>query len=504
MAGSEILEVAIGLVFIFLIASLVASTIRETIEAWLKTRAVHLERGLRQLLVDPKGTGVTKELFDHPLLFGLFPGQYEPGKQLTGFKMRAPASLLRRLLSLTPKPDAQAPDQRLAYSSNLPNYIPSRNFALALMDLVSNSGSEGKSSAAPLSLESIRAGAMALPEGTIRQAMVVALAEAGNDIDRARASIEAWFDGNMDRVSGWYKRETQWILLVIGLVIAAFLNVDALRIAHDLSVNNKLRQDVVAQAVRTNAEFKDNPALRMTEEQLRGQLTGLSEVIGWARLSRAAEAKIAAKERARREACGNLPLPNGSDNRRTTCEEAHPVPSHFGLILPHIPGRIPGWIITALAISLGAPFWFDLLNKFMVIRSTVKPYEKSPSEGSEDRAGAASPAAQLAPRHGAGSQSQGAGQAAAPPTPALVRLRLAIDAHGIDLSSLVVTSNGEKVAVMSENDVALAEVPLHVGESNSVLAEAKPDDGTTTLRRWTKVIVPTLNSEAEPMLAKLV
>jgi hypothetical protein len=34
---------------------------------------------------------------------------------------------------------------------------------------------------------------------------------------------------------------------------------------------------------------------------------------------------------------------------------------------------------------LGAPFWFDVLNKFMVIRSTVKPYEKSPPEASEDR-----------------------------------------------------------------------------------------------------------------------
>jgi hypothetical protein len=41
--------------------------------------------------------------------------------------------------------------------------------------------------------------------------------------------------------------------------------------------------------------------------------------------------------------------------------------------------------VTILAISLGAPFWFDLLNKMMVIRSTVKPREKSREEGSEDR-----------------------------------------------------------------------------------------------------------------------
>ena len=45
---------------------------------------------------------------------------------------------------------------------------------------------------------------------------------------------------------------------------------------------------------------------------------------------------------------------------------------------------IPGWVMTALAISLGAPFWFDTLNKFMVVRSTVKPREKSQAEASKD------------------------------------------------------------------------------------------------------------------------
>jgi hypothetical protein len=47
--------------------------------------------------------------------------------------------------------------------------------------------------------------------------------------------------------------------------------------------------------------------------------------------------------------------------------------------------RILGWLLTIFAVSLGAPFWFDVLNKFIVIRSTVKPREKSPEEGSEDR-----------------------------------------------------------------------------------------------------------------------
>jgi hypothetical protein len=41
---------------------------------------------------------------------------------------------------------------------------------------------------------------------------------------------------------------------------------------------------------------------------------------------------------------------------------------------------LAGWVMTALAISFGAPFWFDTLNRFMVVRSTVKPQEKSKTE----------------------------------------------------------------------------------------------------------------------------
>jgi hypothetical protein len=47
--------------------------------------------------------------------------------------------------------------------------------------------------------------------------------------------------------------------------------------------------------------------------------------------------------------------------------------------------KVIGWLITALAISLGSAFWFDTLNKIIVIRSTVKPHEKSQEEASEDR-----------------------------------------------------------------------------------------------------------------------
>ncbi len=46
---------------------------------------------------------------------------------------------------------------------------------------------------------------------------------------------------------------------------------------------------------------------------------------------------------------------------------------------------ILGWLLTAFAASMGAPFWFDVLNKVMEIRSTIKPKEKSPEEATQDK-----------------------------------------------------------------------------------------------------------------------
>jgi hypothetical protein len=45
--------------------------------------------------------------------------------------------------------------------------------------------------------------------------------------------------------------------------------------------------------------------------------------------------------------------------------------------------KVGGWLLTAIAISLGAPFWFDVLNRFMIVRSTVKPQQKSHEQASQ-------------------------------------------------------------------------------------------------------------------------
>jgi hypothetical protein len=41
--------------------------------------------------------------------------------------------------------------------------------------------------------------------------------------------------------------------------------------------------------------------------------------------------------------------------------------------------KLIGLLLTMMAISFGAPFWFDMLNRVTVIRSALKPQQSEPS-----------------------------------------------------------------------------------------------------------------------------
>ena len=326
MFGSPILDVTIGLILVYLLLSLIVTATREGLEGWLRSRAGHLERGIRTLLQDLDGSKLAKSVYEHPLIYGLYANRYEPPEG-GGNKIR------RR--------------------STLPSYIPARNFALALIDIVARGPKTAAAPATPdtaekLSLVSLRKSAQNLDNEPIRRALLSAIDMGQANLEQVQANLEEWYDSSMDRVSGWYKRETQLILILLGVAVAVTANVNTLAIARQLYGDKVARDALVVQA--------GNAATVMGKdtEQLRVELQRLNLPIGWNDVT--------------------LVLPG------RTVRAWLRYPWWGNAFEPLL-----GWAMTALAISLGAPFWFDLLNKFMVIRSTVKPKEKSPEEGSEDR-----------------------------------------------------------------------------------------------------------------------
>jgi hypothetical protein len=352
MFNSDILEVAVGIVFIFALISSICSAVRKGIEAWFKTRASYLEFGIRELLHDKQGTGLAKSLFNHPLIYGLFSGDYTPG----------------------------AADARLSPwrgGRNLPSYIPSGNFALAIMDIAAR-GPQGFNDTATagtpsLSLAQIRANITNLGNPRVQRALLTAIDTAQGDLDRARANIEAWYDSSMDRVSGWYRRSTHWVIFWIAFLLAVGLNVNSVSIADYLYRHDSVRSTIVSTIERTAADpAAQNPNYAAAKRELDDMHLPMGWTHGWG-------------------------APRARANRTSDINSSNadiPV-----LLWDDIFGPLVGWLVTAFAATLGAPFWFDILNKIMVIRSTVKPHEKSGEEGSEDRA--AAPSVQPLPSAGA-------------------------------------------------------------------------------------------------------
>ena len=348
MFGSVILDVAIGMVLVFLLMSLLCSSLREGLEGWLKTRSVHLERGIRELLHDLSGTGLASDIYNHPLVLSLFRGAYDPTK-------------IRK---------KQSRDGTVSYGNtpargNLPSYIPAANFAVALLDVVARgpSGADpgaADASAPVLDLATIRARIAAIQNPQVQRALLSAIDTAAGDLARAQKNVEAWFNSSMDRVSGWYKRRTQLVLLLLGLGTSVVLNVDSFSIAQYLYTDQPARDALVAEA---EAVARDTAYLsrQRSAAQIAASIDSLELPIGW-----------------KRGVVGGYRwvVPNRQGVATTQTWEAW-----FSDVL----GSIPGWLVTAFAVSFGAPFWFDVLNKFMVVRSTVKPHEKSPEEASEDR-----------------------------------------------------------------------------------------------------------------------
>ncbi len=403
MFGSNVLEVAIGLSLFFLVVSLICSVTREAIEGVLKTRAQNLERGLRELLDDPSGETLMTSVMQHGSVASLFGGQYDP-RQLA----RTGRTLVTRPLALVSNWRARR---------RLPSYIPTGHFATALMDIVSRGPGNWPYpvASAPMTIEQLRQQAAYLPSGKVQRAVLSAIDFGQNDLEKVKANLEAWFDGSMDRVSGWYKRRTQLWLFVLGLISAVLLNLDALAVAKRLNDDKMLRDAFVAQAAKVQDQGLDNQA--DTVPELRAQLADLGAPIGWVNNCpgpQTSAIKVAAAPEAKAATvAGAQTVPQkgteGLGARLKALADCSGDSDAFDYWIP----ILFGWLITAGAVTFGAPFWFDLLNKFMVIRSTVKPREKSQEEGSEDRKAAKA----AAPGHVAPPPPPPAPPVAPPPPP---------------------------------------------------------------------------------------
>lgn len=359
MLNSDVLEVAIGLVFIYLLLSLIATSAREGLEGLLKTRSKGLEAGLIELFDARNQPQLLQQFYAHPLINALYRGDYAPPQNLT---------------AASPPAGAGYAKMRKAVVRNLPSYIPASSFALAVLDMAAGDAPSSPPGSSPpgstLTMAELQAAVATLP-GSFGDAMRLA-ARTCQSLDEVRTYLEDWFNAAMDRVSGVYRRYTQGILLVFSVAVCILLNVNTLVIAQALSQSQALRAAVAADAEGAsknndfvNAITNDATASNAINTQV-GQIERVQGLpIGWG-----------ADALSRMQRLTHI-------ERLCLSRECFVFPGWQAAL--GVLELVAGWLITAFAIMLGAPFWFDVLNKIMVVRSTVKPAEKSGDEASKDK-----------------------------------------------------------------------------------------------------------------------
>jgi hypothetical protein len=289
MTSFPALDVAIGLSFAYFLLSVLSTTITETLARVMKTRAKTLESWLRAVFDDPAGAVNHYENFlETPIV-----------------------------KALTATVSTAIPSTRPAQKNGLrpPSYIPSPHFVAGALSagresVVVATGAEAVWKSIGDDLERLKG-------TTVGGSLLEVYARAGGDVVRFRQDAEAWFDDHMERLSGVYRRWSQYIVWITGALMILALNANTFRIAETLWNDPSKRAAIVAQA----------GAATQTTTNPNGDINELPLPLGWA-------------------------------------TGYHGAGWLWALV---------GMALTLGAVSLGAPFWFDTLSRFARIRQTGTP-----------------------------------------------------------------------------------------------------------------------------------
>jgi hypothetical protein len=308
MFDSQAFETVIGLVLMFFIVALGASSIVEVWSRVLKKRGKDLEKALAAMLA---GTASDKSALRSALNTLKGTSIYESAVAASG----------KTLIFRKPRG---------------PSYLSAKAFADAVTEMLVDEQGQMKA------IEQ-------LPSG-LQKRLKPIVREARGDLVGIKAGLEGWFDEAMGRLEGSYKRwATLWVVLA-GLVIAVSANASTFHTAKRLWNEAATRQAVANAATGATGA---------------GKPTGLGSV-----------AKTTAELK-------ELGLPVGWDKETKDLWKKFRHPMNVtGVQYSSAAGSLGGWILTALLVMLGAPFWFDLLTKLVSLRSAGSKPPTAPDDPS--------------------------------------------------------------------------------------------------------------------------
>ncbi|MFY0604307.1 MAG: hypothetical protein JXQ93_10175 [Flavobacteriaceae bacterium] len=406
MTGNVAVDIALGLVFIFLIYSLLASVIQEIVATLLGLRARNLRHAIRRMLEDENANNKSTE-----------------EKKIFKRKFTELRKWKKRVIS---KEDTDLVkdfyDQPVikylasnAYFSR-PSYLKKSDFSLAILEILKNKAGSNASNIDKIK-EVLSDENKTINEDT-KKHLKALLDDAQNDLVKFRANIENWFSSTMERAAGWYKRTIQFNLTVIGFVMAVLFNINTIEIVRLLSTDKDIRDSMVQLAVATteNKDIKEVvekiklknstdllpktvekklDSLFNIYEKLEAEAIRVNNLFGFQTIDslhfkgdsiHSAELDTIKKSLSPKQKIvgekyiiefPSVYLANKTGKfyyiERKKDKNGKFIDTHAKFkTWAFFWNNFWGYLITALAISLGAPFWFDLLNKLARIRSSIK------------------------------------------------------------------------------------------------------------------------------------
>ena len=213
--------------------------------------------------------------------------------------------------------------------------------------------------------------------------------EAGNAVDDFRTEVATWFDRSMGRASGVYKRNAKGVALIIGLFIAMFTNSDTFHMFNRVASDDSLRKVITDRASQVVSKTESTTAnvtsrdLSDLKNQTQQVLDDIPLPITWNprnlsqqldcpynptlnNLKNSEEKIYSLLTRAQWNDLYQACVGTASTNDR-------PVPLQVVEMIRARPmgflRMFSGWLVSGVAIAMGAPFWFDLLGKVVNVRN---------------------------------------------------------------------------------------------------------------------------------------
>ena len=390
MLGSTILETAIGLVFVYLLFSLLVSAINEAVLGHMThLRSRVLENGLKSLLSDEgsKSPPVREWFKTLGAILASPVRLFFPKKApITGGAQNFAQHLLEHPLvkGLTPE------------GCTCPSYLPANTFADAVLGMLATPAPAllvnppaVAGAPQPVSFQNVNSMHLSATIANLNdlhaKKLLSSVLAGTQNIQEARQRLAAWFNESMVRVSGAYKRRVQLWLYIWAALLVLCLNIDTIDIARRLLADTQFRTVLADSA--TDFITKTNGVATGGGESnkltmLQKDITRLKLPLGWGPATTNLIAHSVPEcllthfpiRLQWHEWETNLP-PNLLVSGLLTSTVQNPVtPEDWWL-------KLLGLLITIGAIAQGAPFWFDVLNKVTNLRASGRPptVEKPPA-----------------------------------------------------------------------------------------------------------------------------